>query len=341
MKIGLVVYELPNDQSGGYLYDRRMVGHLRNRGHEVFVYTPPFDTARVIKDDVEGLIEDELCNADLLEFNMDLKRVSSIPVIALVHHLKHLEPDSHQEEERDKERKFLTTCDAIIANSNSTSREVRKLGIGLPTIVAYPGCELVAPGPDFRRELPEAPINLLFVGILIPRKGVHILLDALKELQQYPWELRIVGDDKLNIRYVESLKEKALELGNRVQFLGRVSSKELSQIYLDSDLLILPSYIEGYGIVVAEAVLHQLPTIASRVGGIPEIIRNAREGILVPPRDKSALKRALQGFLEHPEHLGPFIEACALRRHSLPTWEEAGRLIEDFLLGLRNERMGV
>jgi glycosyltransferase involved in cell wall biosynthesis len=202
MKIGLVVYELPKDQSGGYLYDGKIVGHLRNHGHEVFVYTFPFETARVIEDDGEVLIEDELCHADLLEFNLHLKRVASIPLIALVHHLKYLEPVSHQEEEREKERKFLETCDAVIVNSNSTSKKVCELGIGLPTLVAYPGCDLVAPAPDFRRQLPEALINLLFVGILIPRKGVHILLDALEELPHYPWKLRIVGDETLDVRYV-------------------------------------------------------------------------------------------------------------------------------------------
>jgi glycosyltransferase involved in cell wall biosynthesis len=340
MKIGLAVYEHPEDQSGGYLYDRKIVGHLRDRGHQVFVYTFPFETARVIKDDVEVLIEDELCHADLLEFNLRLKRISSIPLVALVHHLKYLEPVSDQKEEREKERKFLGTCDALIANSNSTSREVVELGIGLPTMVAYPGCDRVAPAPDFRRQLPETLVNLLFVGILIPRKGVHILLDALEELQSYPWELGIVGDETLDASYVESLKEKALKLGNRVAFLGRVSPRELSQIYLDSDLFVLPSYFEGYGIVVAEAVLHLLPIIASRVGGIPEIVRDGKEGILVPPGDKSALKQALQDFLEHPEHLGPFIEACAVRRRSLPTWQEAGKLIEDFLLRFRDGHFG-
>jgi glycosyltransferase involved in cell wall biosynthesis len=340
MKIGLVVYECPKDQSGGYLYDRRIVGHLRDQGHEVSIYTFPFETARVIKDDVEVLIEDELCHADLLEFNRHLKSVSSIPVIALVHHLKYLEPVSHPAEEREKERKFLTACDGVIANSNSTSERVAELGIGLPTLVAYPGSDRVAPAPDFRRELPKAVINLLFVGILIPRKGVHLLLDALGELSHYSWRLRIVGDETLDVSYVESLREGALRLGNRVEFLGRVTPEELSEIYLDSDIFILPSYFEGYGIVVAEAVLHLLPTIASKVGGIPEIVQDGKEGILVPPGDKSALKQALQDFLEHPEHLAPFIEACAVRRHSLPTWQQTGRLIEDFLLRFRDERFG-
>lgn len=336
MKIGLVVYEQPKDQSGGYLYDHKITEHLMNCGHEVIVYTYPFEVARVIKDDIEVLIEDELCHGDLQEFNMRLKRMSSVPLVALVHHLKYLEPISHHEKEREKEREFLKTCDAVIANSADTSTQVTELGIELPTIVAYPGCDLVKSPPDFWREPPETFLNLLFVGVLIPRKGVHILLDALEELLHYPWELRIVGDATVAVRYTKSLRKKALKLGNRVQFLGRMSSDELSEIYLNSDLLILPSYFEGYGIVVAEAMAHLLPSVASRIGGIPEIIHDGKDGILIPPGDKSALKQVLQDFLEHPEHLSPFIEACALRRPSLTTWDQTGKLIEDFLLICRH-----
>jgi glycosyltransferase involved in cell wall biosynthesis len=334
MKVGLIVREPLRDQSGGYLYDRKVVEHLRNSGNEVSVYTFPVDTEKVIGDDLELLIEDELCHDGLLEFNLHLKDASPIPLIALVHHLKYLEPIFEREEARQRERDFLRTCDALIANSNDTSRKVSELGIKLPTVVAYPGCDLMARRSDSGKEPSESFLKLLFVGILVPRKGVHLLLDALAELTRYPWELRIVGDSTLDSRYVALLREKSLKLGNRAQFLGRVSCEGLSQIYVDSDLLVLPSYFEGYGIVAAEAVLHLLPVIASRVGGIPEIIRDGQEGILLPPGDRSALRQTLQDFLEHPQQLGPLIEACALRRSSLPRWEETGRAVQDFLLSI-------
>ena len=336
MKAGLVVREPLRDQSGGYLYDRKVVEHLRDSGNEVFVYSFPLDMAKIVGDGLELLIEDELCHDDLLEFNLHFKEASSIPLIALVHHLKYLESIFQREEARRREREFLRTCDALIANSSDTSRKVSELGIKLPTVVAYPGCDLMARKPDSGKEPSESFLKLLFVGILIPRKGVRLLLDALVELTRYPWELRIVGDETVDGRYVALLREKSLKLGNRAQFLGRVSREELSQTYLDSDLLVLPSYFEGYGIVAAEAVLHLLPVIASRVGGIPEIIRDGKEGILLPPGDESALKRTVQGFLEHPQQLGPLIEGCALRRSSLPRWEETGRAVQDFLLSIRH-----
>jgi glycosyltransferase involved in cell wall biosynthesis len=337
MKIGFVVREPLRDQSGGYLYDRKVVEHLRDRGNAVSVYTVPPDTVKIGGDGLELLIEDELCHEDLLEFNLHVKEASPIPLIALVHHLKYLESIFQREEARQRERDFLRTCDAVIANSNDTSRKVSELGIKLPTVVAYPGCDLMARRPDSGREPSESFLKLLFVGILIPRKGVHLLLDALAELTRYAWQLRIVGDETLDARYVASLREKSLKLGNRAQLLGRVSREELSQIYLDSDLLVLPSYFEGYGIVAAEAVLHLLPVIASSIGGIPEIIRDGREGILLPPGDRSALRQTLQDFFEHPEHLHPLIEGCALRHPSLPKWDETGRAVEDFLLSLRHE----
>ena len=337
MRIGLMVHEPLNDQSGGYLYDRKIAEYLRKSGNDVVIYTPPFDAAQIIEDDVAFLIEDELCHQELLGFNLHLKQASSIPLIALVHHLKYLEPIFKRQQEKEAETRFLEACDAVIANSNDTSRRVHELGVELPAVVAYPGCGLAAPDQDFTREQSRSSLNLLFVGILLPRKGTHVLLDALAELMDYRWRLRIIGDDTLDARYVGLLREKSLKLRDRVQFCGRVSSEELSAAYLDSDILILPSYIEGYGIVAAEAVLHLLPSIASNVGGIPEVIRDGREGILVNPGDKSALKQALRNLFEHPEHLMPLIEGCALRRPSLPTWAETGRVIEDFLLGFRHE----
>jgi glycosyltransferase involved in cell wall biosynthesis len=336
MKIGLMVYEPLKDQSGGYLYDRKIVEYLKDRRYEVLVYTFPFEISRVIKDDVELLIEDKLCHEDLLEFNLHLKRAFPIPVIALVHYLEYLEPGSKKEKTKEKEKEFLKTCDAVIVNSAGTSNEVRKLKVELLTLIAYPGCDHFALPSEFKRKVPQKFLELLSVGNLIPSKGFHLLLDALGGLSDYPWELRIVGNETVDVRYIELLRKKARKFGNRVQFLGQVSPKELSEIYLDSDLFILPSYFEGYGMVVAEAVLHFLPVIASRVGGIPEIIQNGREGILIPPGDKSALKQALQDFLEHHERLEPFIEACARRRSSLPTWHETGKLIDNFLLRFRH-----
>jgi len=333
-----MVYEVLKDQSGGYLYDRKIVEYLKDRRYEMLVYTFPFEIARIIKDDVELLIEDKLCHEDLLIFNLYLRKVFHIPVIALVHYLKYLEPGPQKEKTKEKEKEFLRTCDAVIVNSAGTSKEVEKLGIELPTLIAYPGCDHFAPPSEFKRRPPKRFLKLLSVGNLIPGKGFHLFLDALVELSDYPWELRIVGDETVDVHYVESLRRQAQEFGNRVQFPGQASPKELSQIYLNSDLFILPSYFEGYGMVVAEAVLHLLPTIASRIGGIPEIIQSGREGILVPPGDKSALKQALQDFLEHPKRLEPFIEACALRRPSLPTWEETGKLIENFLSRFRHGR---
>ena len=156
MRVGFVVREPLRDQSGGYLYDRKVVEHLQDSGNAVSIYTVPPDIAKIVGDGLELLIEDELCHDDLLEFNLHLKEASSIPVIAVVHHLKYLESVFQREEARQREREFLRTCDALIANSNDTSRKVSELGISLPTVVAYPGCDLMARRSGSGKESPES-----------------------------------------------------------------------------------------------------------------------------------------------------------------------------------------
>jgi glycosyltransferase involved in cell wall biosynthesis len=287
MKIGLIVYEPLEDQSGGYFYDRKVMDCLRRRGHEVVVYTFPFEVAKVVGDEIKLLFEDELCHVDLIDFNLRLKEKFPIPIITIVHHLRYLEPIPQPESEREKEEKFLRFCDAVIANSAATSEEIRKLGIDLPTLIAKPGCNHLPLPPDFRGRATQSPLKLLSVGNLIPRKGFHLLLEALEGLGEFPWRLCIVGDEMIDTVYVESLKMKAQGFGSKVQFLGKVPPEELSQLYLNSDLFILPSYFEGFGIVITEAIFHFLPVIATRVGGIPEIVRDGREGLLIAPGENS------------------------------------------------------
>jgi len=331
MKIGLLVYEPLKDQSGGYLYDRKVIDYLRTQGHETLVYTFPFEAGKVIEDRVDLLLEDELCYKDLLAFNLHLKKKTPIPVIAIVHHLKCLESIPHPEDEREKEKNFLQSCNAAIVNSTATFEEIRKLGINLPALIAKPGCDHFRLPSGFERKIPQNHFKLLSIGNLIHRKGFHLILEALEGLPEFSWELYIAGDETWDANYAGLLKRKAGRFKNKVKFLGKISGEYLSQFYLHSDIFVLPSYFEGFGMVIAEAIFHRLPVIASRVGGIPEIVQDRNEGILIPPGDKFALEQALRFFLECPERLKPFIEACSLRCSSLPTWEETGRNIANFL----------
>lgn len=150
-----------------------------------------------------------------------------------------------------------------------------------------------------RREI-HKPLRILYVGRLVPEKGVQFLLEAIAILiNDIKCELWIAGNGPYEIE----LKMKANELGisNFVKWKGWVSwGEELFKIMREADVLVLPSLIEGVGMVHFEAMSQSLPVIASRVGGIPEIVKDGMSGILVDPSDSLSIANAIRRIVMDP-----------------------------------------
>jgi len=156
------------------------------------------------------------------------------------------------------------------------------------------------PIPKFLNPCPVKTYDILFVGRLTKQKSVEILLKAIKILKnKYSKNLKIaiVGDGELK----ENLNNLTVELGvNReVEFLG--VRKDVKELMVSSKIFVLPSRWEGFGLVIIEAMSNMLPVIASNVGGIPELIEDGKDGILVPPENPKALARAINNLLENEE----------------------------------------
>lgn len=156
------------------------------------------------------------------------------------------------------------------------------------------------PIPKFLNPCSVKTYDILFVGRLTKQKGVEILLKAIKILKnKYSKNLKIaiVGDGELK----ENLNNLTAELGvNReVEFLG--VRKDVKELMVTSKIFVLPSRWEGFGLVIVEAMSNMLPVIATSVGGIPEIIEDGKDGILVPPEDSETLAQAINDLLENKE----------------------------------------
>ena len=139
-------------------------------------------------------------------------------------------------------------------------------------------------------------VKLLTVGRLTPEKGLIYLLQSLKEIKnrenKHKFVLSIVGSGKLE----RELKKATFDWGlsDSVIFHGYISSKdELLALYDDSDIFLLPSLTEGIPKTLYEAMARGVPVIATAVGGIPEIIKDGENGLLVPPANPEALSEAL------------------------------------------------
>lgn len=152
---------------------------------------------------------------------------------------------------------------------------------------------------------------VLFVGRLVPYKGVDVLLDALSGLDAAGL---IVGDGPMRAQLESSAR--ALGIENRVWFVGSVSDEELAAMYRACDVFVLPSVTrqEAFGVVQLEAMAAGKPVISTDIGtGVGWVNRNAETGFVVPPRDPVALREAIRRLLADP-HLQRSMGDAAMRR---------------------------
>ena len=137
--------------------------------------------------------------------------------------------------------------------------------------------------------------RVLFVGRLAPQKGVSTLVEAAGLLKDPSARILLVGDGPERPK----LERDAERLGvdDRLHFVGFFAHDRLPAVFAHADLLVLPSLYEELGTVLLEAMQAALPIVASKTGGIPDVIENGVNGMLVPPGDPEALARAIDCLL--------------------------------------------
>lgn len=185
--------------------------------------------------------------------------------------------------------------DAVRVISSSTIERARYYAPDLPQVrfMTWSDTDIFQ---QTARTIPvEEAQDIVYAGVLIPRKGVHHLLTAFAKLDQPQAQLYLVGHPE-NEAYAIQLQEQAsdLKIADRVHFVGNVSQQGLADYFAKSRVMVLPSLSEGLGRVVVEAMLLGMPVIGSRVGGIPDMITDGDNGFLVEPDDVDSLTDALQ-----------------------------------------------
>jgi glycosyltransferase involved in cell wall biosynthesis len=136
-----------------------------------------------------------------------------------------------------------------------------------------------------------------YIGQLIPEKGLDTFLEAATAIcgRREDFLFLVAGDGILKEHLVRSTRERGLE--TKIRFLGERSDTE--DIYRASDVCICPSvWNEAFGLVLAEAMACGVPCVASRVGGIPEVVEARKSGNLVPPGNPAALASAIEALLD-------------------------------------------
>lgn len=187
---------------------------------------------------------------------------------------------------------------------------------------------VVTPGADAADLVEGLPAGrrLLCVGAVTPGKGQDLLLDALAAVVDLDWRCRCVGSVEVDPAFVRRLRGRAgtAGLGGRVGFVGAVAGAALDAEYASADLLVAPSRVETYGMVVTEALARGIPVLGARVGGLPEALGRCPDGgvpgLLVPPADTAALAGALRQWLIDPAVRQRLRVRAAGRRSALDDW---------------------
>ncbi len=194
---------------------------------------------------------------------------------------------------------------------------------------ALPSCEMdvIYNGIDaslFRplvpyEERPTPPLRILCVSRLLERKGIHVLLETFSRIVTPDLTLTIVGEGN----YEQRLRQlaKALNLDASVSFAGYIPNEKLAQVYSEGHIFALPTEAESFGIVFAEAMACELPVIGTNIGGVPEVVREGQDGLLIPPADADALEAALLHLIEDEPLRTKMAHNARQRAETCFTWD--------------------
>jgi glycogen(starch) synthase len=173
-----------------------------------------------------------------------------------------------------------------------------------------------SPGP-----LPFSPPRLLCLGRLVPAKGFDIALDAFAKLSATMpgLHLDIAGDGAERDALIA--RAERLGLGDRVRFLGWVEPEYVYQHLNQATAVLMPSRREGLPLVALQAGLMGRPVVASRVGGLAEVVRDNLTGRLVDPEDVDGLAAATRGLLEDPDLATRMGRAARERASAVFSWD--------------------
>jgi glycosyltransferase involved in cell wall biosynthesis len=193
-------------------------------------------------------------------------------------------------------RYALRHADALRAISSTTEAQLVRFALRTPVVrfMAWTDAETFIAAGEARTNFPSRSREIVYAGVLTPLKNVHVLIEAFARGAPPDARLWLIGKPE-NATYADELRAQVARLGvaDRVTFAGMLSQTELAAQMARARVLVLPSASEGLGRVLVEALLCGTPVIGTRVGGIPDVVRDNENGLLIPPNDADALADAL------------------------------------------------
>ncbi len=338
-------FAIPGDitlATGGYAYDRRVLALLPTFGVDVHHLALPgsypapsaadlTETRRLLSQ----VPAETVIIADGLAYGaMPAELISSLssPIVALVHHPLCLEAGlakPRQDELYALEKAALAFARHVIVTSPTTAATLTA-DFAVPgerIIIAEPGTD-----PAERARGSGQPVMMLAVGSIVPRKAFDVLVRALACLKSRDWRIAIVGPTDRSAQALTALQATIEDtgLGPHIALTGAVGLEQLDRFYDASDLFVMPSLYEGYGMVLAEAMARGLPIVCTTGGAAAATVPDAA-AIKVPPGDVQALGSAIRRVLDDPPLRQKMSDAAWVAGQKLPRWDDTARKIADVI----------
>ena len=359
MRVALVLAGDIEAESGGVYYDRRLRDRLRERGHAVEVFSLPRGSygrrlaanagARRLADPLsafDAVVEDGLAHPSVLALNRRLR----VPTVALVHMIAERARAAHggatgggfraelgRRGVAAVERRFFRGVDAAVYNAETTRRDAAGLDGPDRSVVAPPAGDRFEPAiteSEIRERARSGPLEVTFLGNVVPRKGLDALVDGVARLDEseVDWRLTVVGDRTVAPDHAEAVSEAVTAAGvdDRVRFAGRLDDAAVAARLRESHVLAVPSRYEPFGMVYLEAMGFGCVPVATTAGGAGEFVRDGESGVLVSPDDPAAVARALRD-LDDRDRLAEMGTAARRDYEAWPSWPETLDRVVDFL----------
>jgi len=339
-----LVFAYPGDLStrtGGYGYDRKFIAGLKALGWKVELLPlgdgfPAPEPA--VKDGAERLLsalpDGALVMIDGLAFGVlddwAAKEGTRLRIVALVHHPLSLETGLDADRQRvlhESERRALAHVRHIVVTSHATAQTLVS-GFAIPAddiTVALPGTD---PAPVSACD--GDPPRIVSIGSLIPRKAHHVLVDALKRIEELPWKATIAGSRDMDPQTAQALERQIASLGLDDRVLLAGDCDDTRALLATADIFALASRYEGYGMVFAEALSQGVPVIACRAGAIPDVVPS-EAGILVAVDDSAAFAGAFEKMLTDKAFHAEMAAGARRAGERLPGWDDTARTIAQAL----------
>lgn len=318
--------------SGGLRYNQSLRQALRSQGHGTDVLSLPaesFDGPEgpealrrhirrsmpdlVVVDGLIGSAHPELFRLPAAggEATADVLLVH-LPLAAAIEAEGNVDPAAVA-----KERQAVRAASAVVAVSRWGASELRRRSGRQDIRVAVPGVEV----PESLPQKPETQgVTFACVAGLNPLKNHRLLIEALRPLQDHVWHLVLAGPGAETSFGRELLREVEEQLPGRVEYRGVLDAAGVAALWGEADLLLLPSLVETYGMVVTEACAHGVPAFVSEGTGAQEALADGGAAL---PAEPSRWTDALEDYLTSSASRSQLRAAARRRRADLPTWSEA------------------